>query len=69
MDAENREMLGNLQRVHKETVALLIAKGADVNAKEDDGRTPLDWAENDEIADLIRKHGGKTGDELEAEGK
>jgi len=26
-------------------------------------------ADDDEIADLIRKHGGKTGAELKAEGK
>jgi len=26
-------------------------------------------ADDDEIADLLRKHGGKTGDELKAEGK
>jgi len=26
-------------------------------------------ADDDEIADLIRKHGGKTGEELKAEGK
>ena len=38
---------------------------ADVNAKDADGRTPLDWAmmrEQNETADLLRKHGGKTGD-------
>ena len=51
----------------KEIVELLIAKGADVNALIEGG-TPLDLAE-DEIADLIRKHGGKTGEELKAEGK
>ena len=56
------------RRGHKEIVELLIAAGADVNAKEDDGDTPLDYA-NDEIADLLRKHGGKTSDELKAEGK
>jgi hypothetical protein len=55
-------------RGHKQIVELLIAEGADVNAKTNDGRTPLDLAE-DEIADLIRKHGGKTGEELKAEGK
>jgi ankyrin repeat protein len=36
------------------------------------GETPLDTAINwkhPEIADLLRKHGGKTGDELKAEGK
>ncbi|MAH75337.1 MAG: hypothetical protein CBC62_03555 [Opitutia bacterium TMED102] len=48
---------------------ILIAKGADLNAKEDDGLTPLDWAireKNTETADLLRKHGGKTGEELKA---
>ena len=53
---------------HKEIVELLIGKGADVNAKTKDTRaTPLDFA-NDEITDLLRKHGGKTGEELKAEG-
>ncbi len=58
---------------HKETVKLLIANGADVNAKYLDGDTPLDWAVGfggqTEIVDLLRKNGGKTGDELKAEGK
>ena len=57
---------------HKEVVELLIAKGADVNAKGDGGTTPLDRAiinDEPEIADLLRKHGGKTGEELKAEGK
>ncbi len=55
---------------------LLIANGADVNARDEDGLTPLDIAthpenpnDTDEIADLLRKHGGKTGEELKAEGK
>ena len=53
-------------------VRLLIAKGADVNAKDVTGYTPLDWAiSNDQTktADLLRKHGGKTAEELKAEGK
>ena len=49
-----------------------IAVGADVNAKDDNGETPLNWAIfNDETvtANLLRKHGGKTGEELKAAGK
>jgi cytohesin len=48
----------------KELAELLIAKGADVNAMDKDGNTPLDYADG-EIAALLRKHGGKMGEELE----
>ena len=48
---------------HKEIGELLIASDADVNALSVNGKTPLDLA-NNEIADLLRKHGGKTGKEL-----
>ena len=55
---------------HKETVELLIDKGADVNAKDAAGNTPLDLSISKlEIAALLRKHGGKRGEELNAEGK
>ena len=57
---------------YTELVELFIAKGADVNAKDRDGRTPLDesiFSNHSETADLLRKHGGKTGEELKAEGK
>ena len=62
---------------HEEIVELLIANGANVNVKDGFGRTPLDAAElvyewdspdikvaKRQIADLLRKHGGKTGEEL-----
>ena len=48
---------------------LLIQNGADVNARNNEGKTPLDEAEETshvEIANLLRKHGGKTGEELKA---
>ena len=52
---------------HKNTTALLIAAGADVNAKDDKGRTPLDRAVGyTEIVALLRKHGGRTAQELKA---
>jgi ankyrin repeat protein len=62
---------------HKEIVELLIAEGADVNAKYEYVGTPLDYIigatgdhtlckefNHPEIADLLRKHVGKTGEEL-----
>ena len=57
---------------HKEITELLISEGAYLNAKDSKGKTPLDYAEKGrktEIAALLRKHGGKTGEELKAEGK
>ena len=58
---------GNIEAVKQH-----LAAGANVNAKDDVGKTPLDGAiefKHPEIADLLRKHGGKTAEELKAEGK
>ena len=55
-----------------EVVKQYLAAGVDVNAKGVDRETPLDFAirfKNNETTDLLRKHGGKTGEELKAEGK
>jgi ankyrin repeat protein len=57
---------------HKEVAELLIAKGADLNAKDYQVGTPLDYAvalKRTGTAGLLRKHGGKTGEVLKAEGK
>ena len=46
--------------------------GEQMAQKSLNNRTPLDMAilfDHTEIADLLRKHGGKTGEELKAEGK
>ena len=60
----------------KKIIELLIAQGADVNTKIEVGDyiglTPLDGSiqwEHPEAAELLRKHGGKTAEELKAEGK
>ena len=57
----------------KEIVELLIAEGAAVNSKEGYfGRTPMELAievGKRDTANLLRKHGGKTAEELKAEGK
>ena len=57
------------EKGHKEVVGLLILKGADINVENGDGRAPLDLAikhKNAEIADILRKHGGKKSGELKA---
>ena len=59
---------------HNEIAELLITKGANVNAKLEPSEifivlTPLDIAEDETTIDLLRKHGGKTGEELKTEGK
>ena len=58
------------QNNKEQIVQLLIANGAEVNPYTSPGfgGTPLDVADG-KIADLIRKHGGKTAEELKAEGK
>ena len=57
---------------YNEIAELLLTKGADVNVINWQGKTPLDSAiqlKQTKTADLLRKHGGKTGLELKAEGK
>jgi ankyrin repeat protein len=46
---------------HKAVVELLLAKGADANAKTNDGKTPLNFAAEHgkkDVIELLRQHGG-----------
>ena len=57
---------------NKSMVRFLIQKKANVNAMAMHGWTPLDLAqkkEQFEVVQLLRENGGKTGEELKAEGK
>ena len=56
---------------HNEVAELLIANGAEVNAiivsGRNQGKTPVDlaiWRKKTATADLLRKHGGRTAEEL-----
>ena len=56
---------------YKEVIEVLIAKGADVNVKNDGGFMPLDAATQGKpttTVALFRENGGKTSEELKAEG-
>jgi ankyrin repeat protein len=53
---------------HLEIAGMLIDRNPEMNALDNNGDTPLDLASG-KIASLLRKHGGKTGEELKAEGK
>ncbi|MHC4680591.1 MAG: ankyrin repeat domain-containing protein, partial [Planctomycetota bacterium] len=47
---------------HKDMIELLVAKGADTNARTTGNLTPLDLAEQEghtEIVELLRKHRAK----------
>jgi ankyrin repeat protein len=56
---------GDLQKVKQ-----AMANGLDINATDGDNNTALDLAsKNKEIADLLRKHGAKTGEELKDKAK
>ncbi len=55
-----------------EITKLILSKAIDVNAIDNDGNTPFELARkrgHANIANLLRKHGGKTSAELKAEGK
>jgi len=54
---------------NSEAVKQHLAAGTKMDVKHDDGWTPLQLAAGEgqkEIAELLRKHGGKTSEELKA---
>ena len=70
----NNAIVNDIERSSKEMTEFIIAAGADVNAQNGDGKTPLDFTTDgffadEEIAELLRKRGGKTAEELKAEEK
>ena len=47
---------------HIETVEILVAAGADVNAESEEGNTPLTWAAKSghpEIVDILKQAGAR----------
>ena len=63
----DRALLDAAEKGNIEAVKQHLDAGADVNAKDRDGQTPLDLAiqqKKPETTELLRKHGGKTKKEL-----
>jgi cytohesin len=56
-DALNQQLFAAVKAGDKATVEALIAKGADVNAKDKYGQTPLYIAGTSDVADLLIDHG------------
>ena len=72
VNAKNEDGETPLITYSMEIAELLISKGVDVNAVSDFEETALNFALREdltELADLLRKHGGKTAEEWKAEGK
>jgi len=58
LDASSLRVLEN----HKDVAEFLLVKGANLNAREEKGKTPLEVAKEEghkEIVELLRKHGAK----------
>ena len=64
----NRALMAAARDGNIEAIKQQLAAGADVNATDDKGLTAFDWFKDEETAELLLKHGGKTKRELEAEG-
>ena len=65
----NRTLMTAVRDGNIEAIKQQLAAGADVNAIDDDGLTPLDRFGDEETAALLYKHGAKRARDLKSEGK
>ena len=65
----NRALMTAARDGNIEAIKQQLAAGADVNAIDDEGLTPLDRFRDEETAALLYKHGAKRARDLKAEGK
>ena len=65
----NRALMAAARAGNIEAIKPQLAAGADVNAIDDEGLTPMDRFADEETADLLYKHGAKRARDLKAEGK
>ena len=65
----NRALMAATRDGNIEAIKQQLAAGADVNAIDDEGLTPMDRFGDEETAALLYKHGAKRARELKAEGK
>ena len=65
----NRTLMTAVRDGNIEAIKQQLAAGADVNAKDDEGLTPLDRFGDEETAALLYKHGAKRARDLKSEGK
>ena len=65
----NRALMTAARDGNIEAIKQQLAAGADVNAMDDEGLTPMDRFGDEETAALLYKHGAKRARDLKAEGK
>ena len=65
----NRALMAAARDGNIEAIKQQLAAGADVNAIDDEGLTPMDRFRDEETAALLYKHGAKRARDLKAEGK
>ena len=65
----NRALMAAARDGNIEAIKQQLAAGADVNAIDDEGLTPMDRCGDEETAALLYKHGAKRARDLKAEGK